>query len=347
MKVLFSFASEYTLSMKIVKISIRVLLGILIVLSIIFTLLFGKNMIGQTNTLGKAESYKGIITVWQIDSFEGGTGSRKQFLLKVARSFERENQGVLILVIEHTEQSMLEEIKKQNYPDLISFGAGVEISGFSQLNIATTAGGMVGNKSYAVPWCRGGYCLIANPKLTAEISDDLEFVLVSQAEYTQPLSALYLEGINAKEIVVKSPMDAYVEFVNGKTPYFLATQRDINRLERRQMEVITKPLTKYNDLYQYVAVTASLPEKNYYAQKFIEHLLSESVQKSLKQIGMLSCALSIEYENIHLTRMQELNGFSTVSAFSSAKLLKEMQENSLALLKGNKELEIKIKNMLV
>ncbi len=333
--------------MKFLRIFTRVFLGLIIIFSVLFTMLIGKSNINQTHSSNSEKTYKGILTVWQIDSFEGGTGSRKQFLLKCARSFEYKNQGVLIMVIEHTEQSFKKEMLNNNYPDLISFGTGIEVSGFSELNLKNGRGGVIGKKTFAVPWCRGGYVLIANPKLTSEIPDKLDSLMVSQGEYSQPLTALYLEGITSNNLVVKQPMDAYVDFVAGKTPYLLGTQRDINRLERRQMEVITRPLEKFNDIYQYIAVTAKDSTKAFYAESFIEHLLCEKNQLCLKEIGMMSSCFEVEYYNQHLSKMQKLENFSTVSAFSNASLLKEMQQNSRLLLGGQKELEIKIKNMLI
>ncbi len=333
--------------MRIFKFCARIFLVFIIIFSILFTLFFGRFKITQSHSFGSAESYKGILTLWQVDSFEGGTGSRKQFLLKVARAFERQNEGVLVMVLEHTPQSVKESLLDSS-PDLISFGIGTEIGAFSQINAkAFSQGGMVGQKSCALPWCRGGYTLIANPKLVSEIGNNLESLLVSQGEYTQPLVALYMEGISASTIEIKSPMDAYVQFVAGKTPYFLGTQRDINRLERRGVEVITRPLTKYNDLYQYVALTSSDSLKASYAEQFIETLLSPSIQQTLSEIGMMSEYEKVSFANSHLSNMQNLSGFSTVSAFVAPQSLKEMQENSLLLMGGKKELENKIKNMLV
>lgn len=333
--------------MKISRILVKVTFGLVIIFCIVFTLFYGKNKISNKALLGETENYKGIITLWQVDSFEGGIGSRKQFLLKASRSFERKNPGVLVMVIEHTEESLKEELKKGILPDMISFGAGVEITGLNQLNFKTVSGGMIGDKVYATAWCRGGYSIIANPKLTSKIDENLDNLIVSQAKYTQPLTALYLEEYKTNELKIKQPMDAYVEFVLGKTPYLLGTQRDIIRLERREMEVISKPLEQFNDLYQYICVTATDSVKNFYSQNFIEHLLSEEIQKSIKEIGMFSTTLSVDYDNEHLIAMQKLNNFSTVSAFSSAIELKQMQENSLLLLGGRLELENKIKNMLV
>jgi hypothetical protein len=84
-------------------------------------------------------------------------------------------------------------------------------------------------------------------------------------------------------------MDAYVKFVTGKVKWFLGTQRDVNRLETRGMSVKVTPLERFNDLYQYVSITSSDQIKRYYAEQFINYLVSEQVQKKLNEIGMLSC----------------------------------------------------------
>lgn len=316
--------------------------------SIIFTAFFGWYKISESKDIEIPAEYKGIITMWHVDSFEGGTGSRKQFLLKVARSFEKENDGVLVMVTSHTNNSVKENFKKGLYPDVISYGNGTDVENIVELDKSVAInGGTVGGKHYAAAWCRGGYVLIANPKLTDRIPEQLDTLLVSQADYTQPIAAVCLEGINVKSISVLPPMDAYIKFVEGKTPYFLGTQRDVNRLDRRGLEIISKPLESFNDLYQYVSVIGKDTVKGLYAERFVSYLLSEGVQKSLNTIGMLSCEFSVYYDNEHLKSMQSAVGFSTISAFTPTETLLKMQELSLRAIKGEEESMIKIKNMLV
>jgi hypothetical protein len=233
-------------------------------------------------------------------------------------------------------------------PDMVSFGAGVSVSGFTEIkNLTTTKGGMVGDKACAIAWCRGGYVLIANPKLTSKISSELETLLISQGEYNCATTAIALEKINAKEIIVKKPLDAYVQFVEGKTPYFLGTQRDIIRLERRGVEVITKPIAEYNDLYQYVSITSKDTLKKYYSERFIEFLISEGVQKNLHEIGLFGINTIVDYQNQHLNLMQNTENNKTISAFIPKENLSQLSLDSLAYLRGKKECEIKIKNMLI
>ena len=127
----------------------------------------------------------------------------------------------------------------------------------------------------------------------------------------------------------------------------IGTQRDVSRLTRRGVEFSVTPLKEYNDLYQYVAVTATDPVKNYYAQEFVEYLLSDSVQKKLNEIYMFSPYVPVEYDIEHYDDLQSIAFSSTVSAFISPEELIRMQELSIDALNGNKAALNKIKNMLV
>ena len=89
----------------------KVVLMIFIIFCGFFTCLYGKNLMDTKNDIVKSEEYQGVITLWQIDEFEGGVGSRKQFLLKVARSFEKKYNGVLVMVSNFSKQGAEENIK--------------------------------------------------------------------------------------------------------------------------------------------------------------------------------------------------------------------------------------------
>ena len=329
---------------------LRILAACLVIFAISFTAFYGRYKIEEGGIDTSPEEYKGVITMWQIDNFEGGVGSRKQFLLKAARGFEKQHGGVLVMVINQTLAGATESINLGNYPDIISFGLGLEINGFSEITVDRQAlGGMVGNKCFATAWCRGGYALIGNPEIGGSETDitEIENLLVSQGEHTQPLTALSFEGIVAKNIEELPPMDAYVKFVSGKTPYFLGTQRDVNRLLNRGMEFTLKPLGEYNDLYQYVCVTAKEELKRYYAERFVNYLVSDAVQSSLKEIGMYSPFIQVEYDGAEHLAMQKASQFNTISAFTSSVQLKEMQGLSRQAVLGEQSALNKIKNMCV
>lgn len=324
----------------------RIILSIISVFVVVFTGFFGLGKIGQGKELVKPSYYKGILTLWQIDSFEGGTGSRKQFLLERARAFERENLGVLVMVINHTITSAEESLNNGEFPDMISYGLGLNITNLSELTIGDFKGGMIGDKSYAVPWCKGGYVLIVNPNKAKGNVDEIDVLTLSESEYTNPQTAVYLEGLKVKEFVSKNPLDAYVDFVSGKTACLLGTQRDINRLNRRGMEYQATPLKEYNDLYQYISVMSQSYEKKYYSDKFVEFLLSENSQNKLTQIGMMSLTQKGLYDG-SLGELEKIEQNYTISAFSSKQLLSEVKEQSYLALKGQKEAQIKLKNVII
>lgn len=326
---------------------LRILCGTVVVLSIICTSIFYVRGFSGENTLTEPDDYKGIITVWHVDSFEGGVGSRKQFLLKVARSFEKKHKGVLIMVVDQTPTSVKKNHENGQFPDLISYGNGVQIKNQSEIKVKSYGGGMVGGKTYATSWCRGGYALICNPNIVSDIPKAIDALLVSQAEYTQPLTAFCVEEYSAKTVEVLTPMDAYVKFVSGKTPYFLGTQRDVNRLITRGFDVKIQPLMRFNDLYQYISVTSVDIQKAFYANLFIEHLLSEQVQMQIGDIGMFSVNAKVEYSNAHLLEMQNAEFDLTLSAFADEYTLKEMQSLALSVALGEKEGLNKIKNVLI
>ena len=328
---------------------IKIVLGLILATAIAFTATFGINYKKADKVTAK-EEYKGIITLWQVDGFEGGTGSRKQFLLKAARGFEKVYPGALVMVSNYTLDGVKNNFEKGVFPDLISYSNGTDLTGYSQINVnRTVKGGLVGGKVYATAWARGGYVLIKNPLLLKdeENSVRLNNVVVSQGEYTQPLAALSLQGISAESVEVKRPMDAYVRFVGGKTPYMVGTQRDIVRLNVRGMEVISTPLTEYNDLYQYVSVTSTDAVKRLYAERFIEYLISDEVQEKLSDVCLFSPYISVSHQSESLQNMQDVEFKSTISAFMAKEQLKQMQEYSLDAVSGDKNALNKIKNLVV
>ncbi len=324
---------------------IRIFISLILVFCFSFTIFIGRDKIRQEKDFKTPENYKGIITLWQVDGFEGGTGSRKQFLLKVAREFERKNKGVLVMVISHTFTSVKENFSKGVYPDLISFSNGVEIAGLESLNLSRSVESTkIGEKFYSTAWCRGGYVLIKNPNAK---DDKKNSIIVSQAEFTQPLVAMLLEGLEFEDVKVYKPMDAYVKFTENKNAYFLGTQRDVVRLNNRGMQVETSPLNAFNDLYQYVGLTSMDKNKKVYASLFIEYLLNDQVQKQLNKICMFSPYIKVEYNDENLSKMQENNKFSSISAYLDKAQLREMQETSLLAVRGNQNSIDKIKNMLI
>lgn len=120
----------------------------------------------------RESSFHGVITLWQIDAFEGGTGSRTAWLNKRAAEFERKYNGVFIVVRSITPEKaavLLRDTDAAVYPDMISFGAGVK--GISAdifqkpdpaLLLPLRPDAAASGGGYCVPWCMGAYALLVD-----------------------------------------------------------------------------------------------------------------------------------------------------------------------------------------
>ena len=328
---------------------LRVFLCFILIFSIVFTAIFAKRLISAKNQALSQNQYKGIISIWHVDSFEGGKGSRKQFLMQISKEYEKQNPGILVCVIDQTFTSVKQLMDEGQLPDVLSFGVGVPFSTPNELDVdCDFKGGKINDKTYAIPWCVGGYALVTKKQEVSLLQDNhIENLIVSQGEYTQPMCALALEGYTANNVFSFSPIDAYVNFLSAKDSVMIATQRDLIRLENRGVDVIVKPLTKYNDLYQYVSVYNTDEQKYPYVSTFVDYLLSQPTQSKLDSIGMSSLQTSITYENDNLSNLFKIKSEYTVSPFTNEGALKNMQSQALQALKGNEQSLTTIKNSLV
>lgn len=322
----------------------RIISSAFLIFTILFTLVFAKDILTLKDE-NKGVNYQGVITLWQIDAFEGGKGSRKQFLLDVSRAFEKKNKGVLVMVISHTIDSASVLIEKGEYPDLISYGQGQKVNNLREIPISVQAKEWtkLHDKVYAYPWCRGGYFLIENHNYKQK---DQKMV-VSKQRLTIPLLSAYLEEIEVGEFESKNSMDAYVDFVSGKYKFLLGTQRDVWRINSRGFDAKCTPITNYSDLYQYVSVTTKSDTKYELCLRFIEHLLSETEQKKLHKIGMLSAYYKVDNDISALNNLNDVNPKYSLSPYLSEVLINEASKYSIDALSGDEDAQIKLKKILI
>ena len=145
---------------------------------------------------GNKAEYQGIITLWNVDSFEGGVSSRAVFLEKLAMLFENKNKGVFIKVENLKVEEMTAKIKQGIYPNMFSFGMGLsKYLSEKMINLPHKIGevlknnyfasGLEGGKFKAVPWSSGGYILISTvnkiERAGIEITKDLKELAFSLA----------------------------------------------------------------------------------------------------------------------------------------------------------------------
>ncbi len=203
----------------------------------------------REKTEGEAE--RRIIRVWNVDTFEGGKGSRTSFLKSAARRVEKKRAGVYYLVTAYTLEGAEAAFREGLAPDVLSFGLGLSVfAEQSQPLPYSFSGGAVGKDTLAYPWCRGGYALFS-------LSEDFDTegkTVISQGGGNLPQIAAKLEGVEGEELPA---LTAYTKFLSGEYQYLLGTQRDLCRFQSRNVTVYYKPLSNYCDLYQYMSILST------------------------------------------------------------------------------------------
>ena len=280
----------------------------------------------------KSEENLAILTIWHIDTFEGGKNSRCNFLREQANAFSKNNEGVYFLVSNHTVLSANNLLKKGSIPDIISYGyCNIDLSGkVKELNVGDL-GGAVGNKKYAVSYLKGGYYAIKK-------GGGGEEIILSKGEHTTPEIACLFSSERSKNLVVKSPLDAYNYFLTKKQATLIGTQRDIYRLQNRNIEFTATPISGYSDLFQYLSLTTKSEKNEMLARKFIAYMLSSKVQSKISSLGMLSINQNNLYDKSEI--MHSLENISidyTFSPFSSENNYKTACEEGLKLLKSGED----------
>ena len=279
-------------------------------------------------------NYKAIINVWQSDSFEGGTGSRSSFLRKKLNEFSKKHKGVLGFVTTYTIEGLKNALKNGYSPDVISIGGcGIDFSHI-QKEIYTKTDNTMGfnnKKQYYIPWARGGYFYIYHDitKVNRVIIGDGDYSFNSVAFL---LNNNYLD----KKVEVLDKSEVILEFLKDSASMFVGTQRDIVKLKNRNVAFEVKPIEEYSDLYQYLSLTSTNENNEYYARLFIDYLLSEEVQKTLIDLQLFSTLpISIYKNNEEMASFEKLKIKNTISPFTDTQTLDKIKKLAKDGLQGN------------
>ena len=249
---------------------------------------------------------KRVVTVWNVDTFEGGKGSRTSFLKKIARRTEKNRGGVYYLISSYTKEGAEAALSQGVYPDILSFGIGLSDFAEKSLPISLSfAGGETDAGCLAYPWCRGKYFLFS---LTDNFEETGETAIGCGGSNLSVVSAAY-EGIQGIEM---EALAAYTGFLGEKYRYLLGTQRDECRFLSRGLQVYKRELNEYCDLYQYISVLSSERREDCFA--LLDELLSEKAQEELSEIGMYPLAGD--------------KSKKTASVFSSAEALQNLHDSA-------------------
>ncbi len=247
-----------------------------------------------------------IIRVWNVDTFEGGKGSRTSFLRSVATSLQKSNQNNYYLIVNYTLEGAKNAYLNGEKPDILSFGIGLNEYAEDCLPLPYSfPGGAIGNQTLAYPWCRGEYFLFS---LENNFESEGKTVISDGGENLVQI----ISELTKNEGDLLESTAAYTAFLNRKYHYLLGTQRDVCRFGTRGVEVYKKPLPDYNDLYQYISILSE--EKFPACVTFLNALQSEEIQKKLADIGMMPVSGDMSKQ--------------TVNVFTSSEILEKLRDFS-------------------
>lgn len=275
---------------------------------------------GQQNN---KQNYKGVLQIWNIDTFEGGKGSRTSFLQLVAKSLEKRKQGLFVLVTTHTISSAKDALQKGERPDLISYGTGCDFVADIAQPIETKSfrAATLHGKCYAYPWAVGEYILIS-------FEDNFEDIQPQNTVLAENVGGLTTVAAAATglfgQFAVQESTTAYSNFVSKKFKYLLGTQRDVSRLLSRNLSFYTKAINSFSNLQQYISITTADRARLDICKAYVELLLSQEVQQKLTQIGMMSLQYKIYTPEHPLYAIEQVRPQHTISPFLEGKQLQTL-----------------------
>jgi len=290
--------------------------------------------INDSHKSNSKEYYRGVLELWNIDTFEGGGSSRSGWLKSAAIQFEKKNKGTFIAVKNMSYEQLLEELAAGYLPDLISYGLGTgdtilpylqSYDGLVTTRADITVGGYHKGKLYAVPWVMGGYSLIGNTETINKKFEDITDLKLNAFSLTYStkkstissfttagngFTASLLSYINNSsvtttasaldsEIINNTGYSAYKKFIAGKSCVLLGTSRDVYRCSNRMSnglgDYLFSFLGGYTDLVQYISVLNTNKIIKKVAQSFIEFITSDDYQRTIINMYLFSTVLTDLY----------------------------------------------------
>lgn len=173
----------------------------------------------------KTEGYAGVLELWNVESFEGGCGSRQAWLTGRAAKFENKNKGLYVHVTTLSPSQAKDKLQRGDKFDIVGFSTGVGAMFAEYLTAVDMPASVpdnfrksatLGNNTYAFPYLSGIYCLfarqseIACENLLAECLSKtitrksgkhtctLQPLVCGYAEFNNPVCALATSGASGR-----------------------------------------------------------------------------------------------------------------------------------------------------
>ena len=343
---------------------VRQLSGVILLLAVVCCILFVTVpfLPDKPFAEGKQNVGCGVLELWNIESFEGGVGSRQTWLLKRASEFEQASKGLYVHVTTLTYEQAKDKLDSGERFDLVGFSRGVGNLFVDKLCSLSSPVGLsenlrksatLGSSMYAYPYYSGIYCLFARQSelsvsnLLAECTTKtvtrkvgkntftLQPLASGFAEFNSPYTALRASGVvgQIRQSEQWSQYVAYEKFVGHKSfVTLLGTQRDLYRLSRRVADgkiepLSVLPLDGYNDLVQYVGVAAEC-ENIVAAKNFCNYLIADKSQSKLVDNALFSVLQEGDFytDEVYVTCQKAVRSAFVPNVFDSPSVIAEQRK---------------------
>lgn len=227
-----------------------------------------------------------IYSIWHVETFEGGSKPRINYLNSITRQLEKRYSGILFHIRTMPPEALASELSV-NQPDIISYGYGVgNLVLHKAIPFDQTYGvrdnllesGMFNSKLYALPYIASGYAVITHGSLTDNVH--------AGSGYTDISTIASAQGFNIKES--ESQYEAYKDFVYDKTCTLIGTGRDVFRVSNLKatgrINASITPIDLYTDLVQYLSIFTY----DNLIEEFISIALSHEQQMTLSSYHLYS-----------------------------------------------------------
>ena len=324
------------------KIFARIMLAIFIVVALILSPVFLFNpqnfRVNISQYLQSKQEQNQVLSLWHIETFEGGSTSRSAYLQKIATEFNKQNNGVFIIIKTLTmEQARLNV--KEGCCDIVSFGFGAGellkpyLVSLQEVKLEKDFDMVAKNNDnvLAYPYMYGGYATITREQamissgftpenlqenlfnifISKKNNKAVGFAKKSQTNFAKALSLCSVFG-NPTNFFDNNldTYQTYCKFIEGEFSTLVGTTRDVVRCKNREMagklsSCVYNYLSGYTDLVQCIGVMNGEEVKQKTAMEFATFLLSEYSQTQIKKVGMFSTTGKVLYDDGYMKDFEQ------------------------------------------
>jgi len=310
-------------------VSVVFLLTLIVFLFFSPKFIFSKNNILQNLSLSYSNNNddKQILTLWHVETFEGGSASRAKYLEDVAIKFNKQNKNFFITIKVISENQLYLNLSQNNYADIYSFGVG---SGYMLTGILDKLdenesirgdiqrSSMLNNNILAYPYILSAYVDITkqNDIISTQKNKKQKIYSVSAGlkGFINPLQNLvecnYKKELKEDCFFNATSYDAYCNFVNGKSQTLIGTLRDYARVKNREkLGTISSCnyniLCSYTDLIQCIGVNKNISNiKRQIAKSFCNFITQFDSQRLISGYGMFSVGANKIYQEEEMSNFE-------------------------------------------